>query len=157
MDSLNSSSDIKPIPKTQFSTIIPRLFNTVTVCKVHGYRVYKGLKYNDIEDKNCEPEDIKNIAEEHGFICISSKGTLKYAVSTGHYINGNEIYKTIEIHPDRSWNIVISGHEIDPVIIGLQNMRASTLKNVKIMFNTVKKAPICKGKPAEKDQQSTQF
>ena len=62
-----SSSHSKPIPTAQFSTIVSRAFNKVTVSTVHGYRVYKGLRRSDIEDKECEPQDTKHLAEEHVF------------------------------------------------------------------------------------------
>ena len=34
---------------------------------------------------------------------MNSKESFKHAISTGHCINGNEVYKIIEINPDRSW------------------------------------------------------
>lgn len=88
---------------------------------------------------------------------MNSKESFNHAISTEHCINGNEVYKIIEINPDRSWKMMISRHQIDPVIIGLQNITANSLKNVNIIFNTVKQSTICRGKPAEKEQRSTQF
>ena len=52
---------------------------------------------------------------------------------------------------------MICGHQIDPVTIGLQNITANSLKNENIILNTVKQSTICRGKPAEKEQRSTQF
>ena len=152
-----SCNETNPICKTQFSTVVSRIFKNVTLSLTRGYRVYKGLRRYDSEDKECELDDIKMIAEKHEFVCMNSKEILKFAQPTGHCINGNEVFKTIEINNDRSWKFVISGQEIEPVLIGLDTITANTVKQVNIIFNTVKQCSICRGKEAEKEQKSTQF
>ena len=158
VNSLKASSyDIEPTSKPQFSMIVSRIFKNVRVSAVHGYRVYKGLRRYDTEDKECEIDDIKIIGEKHDFICMNSKEILKYALSTGHCINGNEVLKIIEIDNDRSWKFMISGQEVEPDIIGLNNITANTVKQVNTIFNTVKQTTICRGKKVEKEKKSTQF
>ena len=152
-----SACESKPVTKSQFSMIISRVFKNVHISTVHGYRVYKGIKKYDFDNENSDPIYIQNVAEQQGFFRMNSKDSLKFAISSGHCISHADICKIIEINSDSSWKLFISEHEVDPKIIGLQNITCNTCSNVKTLFNTVKQASICRGKPAKKDQRSSKY
>ena len=99
----------------------------------------------------------RTIAEEYGFFNMKSNKNVKYAVPSGDCISQNDVLKIIEIQEDMSWRLIISGHEVDPNIIGLQNVLCKTKVEVRILFNTVKQACICRGKKLENDQRSSQY
>ena len=104
----------KPISKTQLVLIVPRLFKSVQVVYLQGYRVYKGLK----ENFNC--------TEKYDFFNMNSNKDVKYAFPSGHCISQNDVLKITEIKEDMSWRLVISGHEVDPKCIGLENVMCKT-------------------------------
>ena len=116
----------KPISKTQLVLIVPRLFKSVQVVYLQGYRVYKGLKENFNCTEKCDENDIKTIAEEYDFFNMNSNKDVKYAFPSGDCISQNDVLKITEIKEDMSWRLVISGHEVDPKFIGLENVMCKT-------------------------------
>ena len=51
------SNDCKPISKTQMALIVPRLFKSIQVVRLQGYRVFKGLRENIANTEKCDRKD----------------------------------------------------------------------------------------------------
>ena len=151
------SSECKPVSKVQFGLIVSRVFDNIRTSLTHGNRTYQGIRRNVSEDRKCERKDINAIAEECGFYKTTTDENLRYAISTGECINNNEVLKVVELETNGLWHVLVSGHVVDLNILGLQNIKSDTYLNVQIIFNTVKKTKLCRGRTAQKGEQSTNF
>ena len=152
------SSDHKPVSKISFSKIMQRVFKTLELSQTHGIRMYKGIKLNIPDNRNCTIEDLKAIACAYEFFDMKGTGMLKFGIGSGYCVNNNEVLKIIEIDDDKKWKFIVSGHEVESSIIGMpQCITCESYLNAKIIFNTVKQAKVCMGREVEKDKRSSRF
>ena len=152
------SSDHRPVSKISFSKIMQRVFKTLQLSQTHGIRMYRGIKINIPDKRNCKMDDIKAIADVYGFFDMKANDKLKFGIGSGYCVNKNEVLKIIEIYDDKKWKFIVAGHEVEPDVIGMpQSVTCETYLNAKIIFNTVKQAQICIGREEEKNKRSSRF
>ena len=147
----SASAKMRPLSKKQLGTLVMNLYPTIKVVKNReGCHEYEGLNHNSTQDRTCNVNEIDEIARECQYFNIPTlTDSCKYGVMTGHFVNKIQIMKIVEIKPDRTFTVYIGGRGIKHTDIGLTNIDANTYLSVKMIFNTVKQARLCKGKPVE--------
>lgn len=123
------------------------MFPSVQVIRKTNSTDYVGLRLNFLDDKPTDLETFESEATKFGFLKMNGTDvSLRYCIFTGYQVNGNEVTKVITLSPDGTWGLNIRGVQVDPLLCGLNHLKADSMFSIKTILNTVKQITICKGK-----------